>query len=182
MICENCGSPLTGVAAEPGRRRRYCSRACHFKDRTRPIAERFWCKVDKSGSCWNWTASLNSKGYGQLMMTGGRPSLAHRIAWELTNGPIDGGVHVLHRCDNPLCVNPDHLFLGNQRDNMTDMVSKDRHARGQRRKNAKLTESKVREIRQLHANGQRMVDLVARFGVCHSLISNVIHGKAWKHV
>jgi hypothetical protein len=101
-----------------------------------PLETRFWSKVDQRGpdECWEWTASRNQFGYGQIMLgaygTGGkaRPFFAHRIAWELIHGPIETGLFVLHRCDNPPCVNPAHLFLGDQSDNM-----KDAHAKGRTR-------------------------------------------------
>lgn len=93
------------------------------------IAERFWSKVNRRDShgCWYWTASRNAKGYGQLMYRDGIPRHAHRISWELHNGYIPEGIWVLHRCDVPHCVNPSHLFLGTQTDNMRDMVAKKRH-------------------------------------------------------
>lgn len=91
--------------------------------------ERFWSKVKKTETCWVWTAGTFKyrNGYGQFRVRrGDPPAYAHRFAWELVNGPIPQGLHVLHRCDNPPCVNPAHLFLGTQIDNYRDMVSKGR--------------------------------------------------------
>lgn len=73
------------------------------------LADRFWAKVDKSGDCWIWTASRNPKGYGQIAMKPGGPKLAHRVAWELLNGPVPDGLQLDHLCRNRLCVNPAHL-------------------------------------------------------------------------
>ncbi len=94
----------------------------------------FWARVTKgdSKSCWNWTGGKNEKGYGALRFLGER-ILAHRLSWIIHNGPIPEhdsyhGFCILHRCDNPSCVNPDHLFLGTHQDNMDDMVAKNRHA------------------------------------------------------
>lgn len=90
--------------------------------------ERFWAKVDRRGpdECWPWIGATNNRGYGQFWYGGGQ-RLSHRIAWLLLRGPV-GDLFVLHRCDNPICVNPAHLFLGTHQDNMQDMVTKGRHA------------------------------------------------------
>ena len=99
--------------------------------------KRFWSKVDKCGSanhpnCWLWTAAKNKKGYGTIQMGSQRdgtrrPRMAHRVVWEMLNGPIPQGMLVLHHCDNPACVNPAHLWLGTAKDNSQDMIAKHRH-------------------------------------------------------
>ena len=87
----------------------------------------FWAKVDKSGECWTWTGARDPRGYGRLGR--GRKTLfAHRFSWEEENGPIPNGLFVCHSCDNPACVRPSHLFLGTQKDNIRDMMSKNRGA------------------------------------------------------
>jgi hypothetical protein len=97
----------------------------------RPLAERFWSKVRKTETCWIWTASLSTAGYGQFGTSRGVLERAHRVAWRLTGKPLipDGAV-LMHACDNRLCVNPAHLSIGTQRDNVRDAVEKGR-ARGQ---------------------------------------------------
>jgi hypothetical protein len=100
-----------------------------------PLPDRFWPKVDKRGEdeCWEWQGS-RSRGYGRILIGGakGRPYQAHRIAWELTVGHrLPDSIMVLHRCDNPPCVNPAHLFLGTQLDNMRDCAAKGRTRRKQ---------------------------------------------------
>lgn len=112
----------------------------------KPLADRFWSKVKKAGAddCWPWTGSLNNKGYGQIY-TKSRGMLAHRVSWQLNRGPIPVGLFVLHRCDNPRCVNPDHLFTGTGIDNQQDSVRKGRHKAGH---NRKLSGAQVKEIRQ----------------------------------
>lgn len=94
----------------------------------KPIAERFWPKVDKSGECWVWTASRDRTGYGKFGRGGGKRgwTKASRVSWEIHFGPVPDGLWVLHRCDNPPCVRPDHLFLGTCGDNNRDTASKGR--------------------------------------------------------
>lgn len=118
--------------------------------------DRFWSKADTSRECWTWTGCCTAHGYGQFHFEG-KTTKAHRVAWIITHGPIPDGLCVLHRCDNPPCVRPDHLFLGTLSDNMQDCVAKGRaylqrpgvHKRGLANPNGKLTDEDVAAIRAL---------------------------------
>jgi hypothetical protein len=113
------------------------------------LAVRFWAKVQKGPGCWLWTAYRNRDGYGQFRV-GGRMSKAHRVSWMLHFGPIPGGLDVLHRCDNPDCVNPSHLWLGTDADHTADKVAKGRQSRqkGEMHGQAKLCAAEVITIRR----------------------------------
>ena len=133
---------------------------------------------DETG-CWPWTGARTRGGYGQVWQAGGRKTgirwvYAHRIAYELATGPIPAGRNVLHRCDNPPCCRPDHLFVGTHADNMADMSSKGRAAMP----NAKLSEADVAAIRS--SAGETQTSLAERYGVTQSAISRILHGKRWK--
>jgi len=137
--------------------------------------DRFWAKVNKVNSgCWEWAAAT-SAGYGRFKVNG-RLLLAHRYSYELQYGPIPEGLCILHRCDNPSCVNPEHLFLGTYSDNMVDCVRKGRLP------SAKLTNNSVLSIRQSYKNGSLQKDLALKYGVNHTCISQIVTRRIWKHV
>jgi hypothetical protein len=144
--------------------------------------DRFWRKVEKTDSCWLWTAAVRraDEGYGAFWLNG-RHVPAHRVAFELTNGQIGDDQVVAHRCDNPRCVNPDHLFATTQRGNMEDKVQKGRQAAGERNSKAKLTSSQVAEIRHAYAAGERSIRLAERFGIDRTNVWNIVSGKTWSH-
>jgi len=106
------------------------------------LEERFWSKVDKSGDCWVWTAATFKGGYGQFRASKTRVS-AHRFSYELVKGPIPDGMGVCHTCDNPPCVNPDHLFAGDQGVNLRDCTDKGRHVG-----NKRFTDVQIKNIRE----------------------------------
>lgn len=135
----------------------------------RSIAERLWSRVDKKGECWVWLGHRGRAGYGYIGR--GRKSegiaLVHRVAYELEVGPIPDGLFVCHRCDNPPCVRPDHLFVGTQQDNMRDALLKGRTrgASGLRNWNARLTSEEVARVRQLDAAGMERKKTARLFGI-----------------
>jgi hypothetical protein len=159
-----------------------------------PASHRFWACVDKDGplhpvlktKCWDWTGCKGRRGYG-LISVAGRHERSHRLSWSLHNGTIPPGLWVLHKCDRPACVNPEHLFLGNHAENMADMMAKARNviSRGERHGRAKLTEAQVMGIRARYEKGSPVNGATAlgrEFGVDHTTIRDIGRGKHWTHL
>ncbi len=143
--------------------------------------ERFLGKTTVTTSgCVEWTGKRFPNRYGCVT----KDRLAHRVSWELHNGLIPLGLMVLHRCDNPPCVNPAHLFLGTQTDNMRDASRKKRtwSARGELSVRARLCDEDVREIRRLAAGGALQKDIAARFVVTAKTVSVIVRRKQWGHI
>lgn len=173
------------VAGEGRQRRAYVRRTA-----TPSFEERFWAKVDKSGACWLWTGAKAAHGYGRVQLERTRTLRgAHRVAWELTYGtiPEGEGYHgwcVCHHCDNPSCVNPEHLFLGTQRDNVRDMVEKGRKVksagRGERHWSARLTREQVIAARGMHTLGITMDSIANAWGVGIWSLRDAVKGRSWR--
>lgn len=148
--------------------------------------DRFWGKVQTGqlDECWPWRgARYGTTPYGSIRYQG-RAQGAHRVSYQINIGPIPEGYDVLHRCDNPSCVNPAHLWLGTHAENMRDMKLKGRAVavRGEAQPKSKLTEDDVRTIRQLLKEGISHRNIAERFGVRNPTISYIKHGKRWGHI
>lgn len=135
--------------------------------------------------CWEWQKTRNSSGYGVMFYRGGM-RLAHRVSFELFNGKTLGSLCALHRCDNPCCVNPFHLFSGTRADNRQDMIDKGRPVpagRGERARTAKLKPADIPHIKELRSTGMTFRAIAARFGLSsHFTVMKICQGKAWKHL
>lgn len=145
--------------------------------RVNPCA-RFWPKLRigiNPGECWLWIASRDRLGYGNFSLRPYRVTKAHRAMWLLCFGLIPDGLEVCHKCDNPPCVNPEHLFLGTHAENGLDMARKGRASTH----NRKLKPSDVREVRALFGAGVKQAVLAARFGVSTSNISTIVTRRSW---
>ena len=154
-------------------------------------AKRFWAKVDKTKDCWEWTASKDGKGYGHFGVKG-KMVVSHRVSWMLANGDIPENGCILHKCDNPLCVRPDHLFLGSQQDNMLDMSQKGRRSKGQKHSEtqrgenngrSKITESDVLDARAKYlAGGYTQQDLAKAYGMSQVNMGRVLNRVTRRHL
>ena len=159
--------------------------------------------IKKPNGCWEWTGCKKSSGYGQLSIAGKGAVAAHRISFEIHNGPIPKGLFVCHKCDNPSCVNPKHLFVGTSYDNVMDCVRKGRHAgsknirkvmklfnwkrlrniaRGEKHHRAILNKEKVLRIRRLHMKGTSFIGISRKMGVACKTIQDVCSRDTWKNV
>lgn len=148
-------------------------------------AKRFWPKVDKRGpdECWPWKAGVFDTGYGAFGIGNRIMWTASRVAWWLTNGPVQLGSVVCHKCDNPICCNPSHLFVGTPAQNSADMARKRRCPRGENINTARLNASQVKEIRLLYASGKwTQTRLADKFDIPQTQISRIVNRKSWCHV
>lgn len=187
--CGACGKATAG---------KYCDAACYrIWQRSRPVADRFWAKVDKSGplhpydstlgECWVWTGTRTGRdGYGGIYVAhhqapGAKHPIAtyvHRLSWELHYGLIPDGRHVLHNCDNRSCVNPAHLKLGDQAANMKDAASRNRfNVPRPHHANLKLSASDVERIKAMRKAGETLQSIADVFRVTKSCISQIVRGK-----
>lgn len=152
-------------------------------------AEKFWGRVALGdvhpihGQCWIWTGFIMDNGYGKCNSL--PEVLTHRYAWLITNGSIPDGLDVLHKCDNRMCVNPDHLFVGTHQDNMDDKITKGNQVRGETCVQHKVTEEQVREIRRRykrysHKHGSGA--LAREFGIGEVEVWRIVMLKRWEHV
>ena len=157
----------------------------------RPLADRFNKKVQRGGSCWLWTGATMVNGYGVIGVPVAlgvhRNKLAHRVAWELANGrQVPDGMQVCHRCDVRNCVNPEHLFLGTQKENIADMYAKGRESgcgvRGAKNPSARFDAKTASLIRLLVDCGVSYANLKALFGVSASTLSRLKLRQSWAHV
>lgn len=162
--------------------------ALYSQSFSQELIERFWSRINKTESCWLWVGA-KAKGYGVIRLPKSSTTLkAHRVSYAIRFGEVPNGIWVLHRCDNPPCCNPDHLFLGDVRDNVRDMIEKGRGAtsemlsfrqRGEKHSRLKLSEAEVLEIRRRYLEGETQTGLAAAFNVSQACIWMIIRKKRW---
>lgn len=197
-FCTLCNEPFKKRdrdSQEQWRTRRFCSKDCanaHSGDqRMKPLEERFWenvIKGDDQKKCWAWSGVIDQHGYGKISKGrfGEGAVRAHRLSWEINKGPIPKGLVVIHICDNPNCVNPDHLKIGTQKANMLDCKEKGRLGRrgnfGSENSSAKLDERSVQLIRVALAHGVKYPPLAEASGVHTTTIGLIARNMIWKNV
>lgn len=174
-LCQRCGTPRT-------RGEKFCSQACYRHASPR---DRFnsYLGIPTMDFCIPWIGTTRRNGYGYFKVKGKKVA-AHRYAWEQAEGsPISPGVEVLHVCDNPSCVNLNHLYLGNDATNVNDRQERQRQARGTDVHTAKLTDAVVIEIRRRYRPGEiSQSKLASEYGIHNSTVSDIVHRRIWKHV
>lgn len=201
--CENCG-----VDFERHYIRRFCSKACWHKFNARNLASfnekrfqwkncseqekldrikiRFEEKVIKKDGCWEWKGFFDKDGYPLLSSgangKGFKERRAHRISWLIKYGEIPNDKLVCHKCDNPSCTNPEHLFLGSILENNRDKVSKGRGNNGSKHGNSKLTEDQVKEMRLKFRDGVMIKTIMEEYSICRQSAHLIKYCKTWKHV
>jgi len=163
-----------------------------YRQRVKTLEEKFWEKVNKKGKddCWEWLAGRNHKNYGNFYVSIGNSKdkhwIAHRMAWKLTYGEIPKGLHICHHCDNPPCVNPNHLWIGTNKDNILDASRKGRlvrKIRGEDHHKSKLTEKEVIEIKHIRKEtGLSFIKIGKMFNVHPTTIGYIMRGRTWSHI
>ncbi len=156
----------------------------HRGRQPRPLIERFWEKVDigEKNKCWQWMGSIDTRGYGSIGADGGKPLIrAHRVAYEIAIGPIPVDLVVCHRCDNRSCVNPEHLFVGTQQENVIDMIRKGRRRTyaGEGSPAAKLSNDQVLAIR---VDKRRAREITHEYQISKSTVYAIKRRETWRHL
>jgi hypothetical protein len=139
--------------------------------------------VSENG-CWNWVAAKDRDGYGLLTHHRGKQIRAHRASYEFHVAKISVGLLVCHSCDNPSCINPNHLFVGTSKENTRDMLDKNRRPvlRGERHPNAKLTNDQVTQIKQLRSENRLLKDIANQFNISFQTVSSITKGTTWNSI
>ena len=183
-VCKIEHSNKSGMKKKDGSN--YLARKCYQCSKSHPglrtKEERFWEKVDKkSFGCWEWTAHLDKRGYGRFGVSDGKGIGAHRYSYALHNGAFKKALYVCHKCDNPKCVNPEHLFLGTHQDNMDDMVRKGRQRslKGEESPSCKISQETAQAVLDSELTYSQTAE---KFGMTKSSVAAIKARRMWKHL
>jgi len=146
--------------------------------------ESFWNNVElcEPNRCWKWRGGFRSSGYGHTSRYR-KDESAHRLAWEFWNNKkIPKGMFACHKCDNPACCNPNHIFIGTPKENSEDMVRKNRQVSGERHWCSKLTKEQVSKIKEMRNNGETLTAIGKIFGITHGMVGHIASGRNWKNI
>lgn len=176
---------------------KFCSRLCYTEyykkelvfrlsdlseeEKLERLKKSFEDKVIKKEGCWDWKGASQGAGYLQIR-NNNKKEMAHRVSWKIHKGEIPNGLHVLHHCDNRRCTNPEHLFLGTEKDNAIDRQQKNRGQKGITHNKCKLSEEQVREIKYLLRLGLSCQSICEKFSVTNGTIWFIKEGITWKHI
>lgn len=179
VTCQHCGQQFVRTH---GKFPRFCSQVCGSRANALPIEQRIEAmSLEMPNGCREWIGSLNHAGYGQVSHQGA-PKPAHRVAYELTRGPIPKGLFVCHKCDNPKCIKVDHLFLGTNADNMRDARSKRRMRHGDQHRDTVFTSGQVADMRRRAAEGESIASIARSFvGAKYITVYHIVTGTNRKY-
>jgi len=188
ILCKQCKEHFVPWS----KKAKFCSYKCSSEFRKEESIERFWNKVDKNGpslkkemtNCWLWKGAIDKSGYGIMCMKKHfkRQTSAHRISWTLINGKIPELKEICHKCDNPRCVRPDHLFVGTHKENMNDRDGKNRNAKGELNGRSKINSNDVIKIRKLSESGLKYTKISNMYKIDRKTVKDIVVRKLWKHV
>jgi endogenous inhibitor of DNA gyrase (YacG/DUF329 family) len=198
--CETCGKDFKWYRGNNRNEPRFCSHACQgsgvktwrskrglswkgkAEEEKIPLMKiAFFDRIEKCEGCWEWIGSKTKAGYG-IISFGGNPISAHRLSWKLHNGYIDSSDIVRHLCNNPICVNPEHLAIGTILDNARDRVRAGNSGKGSKNNFAVLNEEKVKEIKKLLLIGVSGAEIGRRFGVTRTCVNAIKNFRTWVHI
>jgi len=186
FCCKKCWHIFNAKTIASYNDNRFQWKNCTEQEKLERIRSRFEEKVIKSDGCWGWNGYLDKNGYPLLKSGSGgkefKETRGNRISWLLYVGEIPEGKYLCHNCDNPLCTNPDHLFLASAKQNSEDMVKKGRGNKGSKHGNSKLTEELVKEIRVKFRDGVMIKRIMEDYKISRQTSHDIKYGNTWKHV
>lgn len=179
-VCGNIRIVLGGNLLKGNIKSCGCKKTIHRSSYEDEMKEKLLSNIQEVNGCWEWQGARHKQGYGHFPYKRS-VQLAHRISWRLFNGEIPRGMNVCHKCDNTSCVNPEHLFLGTQIQNMRDMFKKKRkNHQGENHPRVKLTQQQVLEIREMIKNGFTQEEVCRKYGITNGHVGSIRHRRTWK--